>query len=291
MKARVLVTGKNGQLGQSLQGLADQSELELVFVDRQQLDLANNQSIKSYFAAQPPFAAIINAAAYTAVDQAESEPDLAEQVNSQAVAALAAVARRQDSFLLQVSTDYVFDGRTYRPWQETDPTGPLNVYGRSKLAGEQALLASGCRGAVVRTSWLYSQYGHNFVRSILHLAQERSELSVVADQIGAPTWAADLAQALLKLVQHELQQLSPSAQLYHYSNAGVCSWYDFATAIVELADLPCRVLPISSAQYPSPAQRPYYSLLDSSKIRQQLSLDIAHWRQSLATCLAALPNN
>lgn len=291
MKARVLVTGKNGQLGQSLQGLADQSELELVFVDRQQLDLANNQSIKSYFAAQPPFAAIINAAAYTAVDQAESEPDLAEQVNSQAVAALAAVARRQDSFLLQVSTDYVFDGRTYRPWQETDPTSPLNVYGRSKLAGEQALLASGCRGAVVRTSWLYSQYGHNFVRSILHLAQERSELSVVADQIGAPTWAADLAQALLKLVQHELQQLSPSAQLYHYSNAGVCSWYDFATAIVELAELPCRVLPISSAQYPSPAQRPYYSLLDSSKIRQQLSLDIAHWRQSLATCLAALPNN
>lgn len=291
MKARVLVTGKNGQLGQSLQGLADQSELELVFVDRQQLDLANNQSINSYFAAQPSFAAIINTAAYTAVDLAESEPDLAEQVNHQAVAALAAVARRQDSFLLQVSTDYVFDGRTYRPWQETDPTGPLNVYGRSKLAGEQALLASGCRGAVVRTSWLYSQYGHNFVRSILRLAQERSELSVVADQIGAPTWAADLAQVLLKLVQHELQQPSPNAQLYHYSNAGVCSWYDFATAIVELADLPCRVLPISSAQYPSPAQRPYYSLLDSSKIRQHLGLDIAHWRQSLATCLAALPNN
>lgn len=290
MTKRVLVIGKTGQLGQSLQKVASEyPQFQLEFVGRDQLDLADKQSVRGFFGGlAQPYAGIINAAAYTAVDQAESEPELAERINHFAVAQLAQLACEQGSFLLHVSTDYVFDGQAYRPYVETDMTAPLNIYGASKLRGEQAFLASGCRGAIVRTSWVYSEFGNNFVKTMLRLGRERDALSVVCDQVGTPTYAPDLAVVLLELLKTGLDSAAADAQIYHYSNEGVCSWYDFAVAVFELSGIACSVRPIASSAYPTPAARPFYSLLNKEKIRQQLSAPIPHWRQSLVLCLQEL---
>lgn len=293
MPERVLVIGKNGQLGQSLKKVAtDYAHLDLEFVGRDELDLACADTIRQFFAGAQPYNAIINAAAYTAVDKAETEPELADRVNHKAVRQLADLAREQGAFLLHVSTDYVFDGKNHRPWVETDPVGPVNEYGRSKLAGEQAMLASGCRGAIVRTSWVYSEFGNNFVKTMLRLGRERDELGVIFDQVGTPTYASDLAGALLALLGGSAKSdggaQRAGVELYHYSNEGVCSWYDFALATFELAAVECRVNPIETSTYPTPAARPHYSLLNKDKIRLHLDMAVPYWRDSLKVCLSEL---
>lgn len=311
MAERVLVTGKNGQLGQSLLKIASEyPQFTFEFVGREQLDLSCANSVQRFFADSQLYAGIINAAAYTAVDKAESEAALADQVNHRAVAQLAGVAREQGAFLLHVSTDYVFDGKSCQPWLENDSVAPVNEYGCSKLAGEQAMLASGCRGAIVRTSWVYSEFGNNFVKTMLRLGLERDELGVIFDQVGTPTYATDLAHALLGLLKQACSSVVDLAtslrcaqddrvglraaqggrmvDLYHYSNEGVCSWYDFALAVFELSGVQCRVKPIETSAYPTPAARPHYSVLNKAKIRQQLDTTIPYWRDSLKACLAVM---
>lgn len=286
MPKRILVTGKNGQLGQSLQKVAAElTHYDFVFVGRDELDLSSSASIEKYFAAAKPFVAIINAAAYTAVDQAESEVELANQVNHLAVAQLGDIAKVQNAMLLHVSTDYVFDGKSYRAYVETDAAAPQNQYGLTKLKGEQAMLASGCTGAIVRTSWVYSEFGNNFVKTMLRLGRDRDSLNVIFDQVGSPTYATDLARALVGLLEHGVQE---GVEIYHYSNEGVCSWYDFAKAIFELSAVSCDVNPIVTQDYPTPASRPHYSLLNKSKIKLDTGLAVPYWRDSLQQCLREL---
>lgn len=295
MPERVLVIGKNGQLGLSLQKVAaEYGNLELEFVGREKMDLACANTVSQFFSRAQPYAAIINAAAYTAVDKAESEPELADRVNHLAVRQLAEIASEQGAFLLHVSTDYVFDGISHRPWLETDPVTPINEYGRSKLAGERAILASGCRGAIVRTSWLYSEFGNNFVKTMLKLGDEREALGVIFDQVGTPTYATDLARVLLAFLGEPASTngaVQAGVELYHYSNEGVCSWYDFALAIFELAEVECRVNPIEARAYPTPATRPHYSVLNKGKIRRKLGITVPYWRDSLKVCRAELTRN
>lgn len=286
MPKRILVTGKNGQLGQSLQKVAAEfTHYDFVFVGRDELDLSSSASIEKYFAAAKPFVAIINTAAYTAVDQAESEVELANQVNHLAVAQLGDIAKVQNAMLLHVSTDYVFDGKSYRPYVETDAAAPQNQYGLTKLKGEQAMLASGCMGAIVRTSWVYSEFGNNFVKTMLRLGRDRDSLNVIFDQVGSPTYATDLARALVGLLEHGVQE---GVEIYHYSNEGVCSWYDFAKAIFEFFGVVCEVRPIETKDYPTPASRPHYSLLNKSKIKLDTGLAVPYWRDSLQQCLREL---
>lgn len=306
MTKRILVTGKNGQLGQSLQKLVEDSSLslgmtagmEFTFVGRDELDLTCSESIDAFFNNQR-FDAIINCAAYTAVDKAESESKLADQINHIAVAQLAEIAKQQAIPLIHISTDYVFNGQGFKPCVETDTTDPQNVYGLTKLKGEQAMQASGCAGAIIRTSWVYSEFGNNFVKTMMRLGKERDSLNVIFDQIGSPTYAGDLAAAILAMVDYFLRNRSQvqlgnevskkGAEIYHYSNEGVCSWYDFAKAIFELSDISCQVNPIETKDYPTPAKRPHYSLMNKTKIKLDLpNLMIPYWRDSLKTCLKEL---
>lgn len=304
MLKRVLVTGKNGQLGQSLQKLVDEySQFKFTFVARDELDLADPQSIANYFSVHSnSFDAIVNCAAYTAVDKAQSEPDLANQINHLAVKQLAQIAKMQAIPLIHISTDYVFDGQSYKPYTEADLTDPQNVYGLTKLKGEQAILASGCKGAIIRTSWVYSEFGSNFVKTMLRLGKERDSLNVIFDQVGSPTYATDLAQAILTFISLSVIDTESSEvieirhqdwqdgvmNIYHYSNEGVCSWYDFAKAIFELSDVSCHVLPIETKDYPTPAKRPHYSVMNKAKIKQLPGLVVPYWRDSLQTCLKEL---
>jgi len=305
MVKRVLVTGKNGQLGQSLRNLVGESSLSqvipagivFVFVGRDELELACSDSISAFFADQR-FDAIVNCGAYTAVDKAEDEHGLADQINHIAVAQLAGIARQQTIPLIHISTDYVFNGQGFSPYAETDSTDPQNVYGSTKLKGEEAMHASGCAGAIIRTSWVYSEFGNNFVKTMLRLGKERDSLNVIFDQIGSPTYATDLAQAVLAILNAEfskkhnhqsLESECSTVNLYHFSNEGVCSWYDFAKAIFELSDISCRVNPIETKDYPTPAKRPHYSVMNKTKIKHDLpGLIIPHWRDSLKTCLKEL---
>jgi dTDP-4-dehydrorhamnose reductase len=296
----ILIIGKNGQLGQSLQALVSDATSQTImlagpefqFVGRDELDLSSNASIVDYFV-DKDFSAIVNCAAYTAVDQAESEPELANQLNHFAVAQLADIAKQQSIPMIHISTDYVFNGQGFKPYLVSDATDPKNQYGITKLKGEQAMLASGCRGAIIRTSWLYSEFGHNFVKTMLRLGRERERLDVVADQLGSPTYAMDLAQVVLSLLQFsdDLSGISPhtGVQIYHYCNKGVCSWYDLAKTLLELSHSDCKINPIESKDYPTPAKRPSYSVLDTTNIKHALpGLVIRHWRDALQTCLNQL---
>ena len=290
MSKRLLVTGKSGQLGQSIYKIsAEFPALEITLVGRESVDLSQPESISAYFQ-ENHYHTIINAAAYTAVDQAESEPQQAEQINHHAVAQLAEVASQQNSQLLQISTDYVFDGNNHKPYLESDSTSPKSIYGASKQRGEQAYLKVLPEGCIVRTSWLYSEFGNNFVKTMLRLGRERDQLTVVEDQVGSPTYATDLARVLLTIVDQELLKQSETEQpaIYHYANEGVCSWYDFAKAIFELSEAPCKVTPILSSQYPSPAARPHYSVLSKSAIRSLIQYPIPYWRSALKQCLQQL---
>jgi len=286
----ILVNGASGQLGQSFQQLAvNYPQYDFVFVDRSHLDLSQNASIEAYFQ-DHSFDLIINCAAYTAVDKAEEEPVLADMVNHLAVQKLASIAVKQQAKFIHISTDYVFNGEQFRPYIETDRVDPQSVYGATKLAGEQAVLNTMPVDAlIVRTSWVYSPFGNNFVKTMLKLGRQRDALTVIFDQLGSPTYAADLAEALMQIVANKLfNQPNMATELYHYSNEGVCSWYDFSKTIFELSNVNCEVSAIETKDYPTAATRPHYSLLNKAKIKQQFGLKIPYWKDSLIHCLASL---
>lgn len=311
MTKSILVTGKNGQLGLSLQKLVRDSstalgisaEMNFVFVGRHELDLACSDIISAFFSNQR-FDAIINCAAYTGVDKAEKESELADQINHLAVAQLAKIAKQQSIPLVHISTDHVFNGKGFKPYVESDATDPQNVYGLTKLNGEQMILASDCKGAIIRTSWVYSEFGNNFVKTMLRLGKESDSLNVIFDQVGSPTYAMDLAQAVLAILNAEFSMLNDQQtseiqhsklNIYHYSNEGICSWYDFAQVIFELSDISCQVKPIETKDYPTSAKRPHYSVMNKSKIKHDLpypkatlGLVIPYWRDSLKICLKEL---
>lgn len=274
----VLVTGANGQLGSELRLLATGDYL---FTDIAELDITDEGAVAE-FVERNAIDTIINCAAYTNVERAEEESDAAERVNTTAVAILARVAKRYNARLIHISTDYVFGGERFNvPIKESATPAPLGVYGSTKLMGERAILESGCSYVIIRTSWLYSCYGNNFVKTILRLASEREELRVVNDQIGSPTYASDLARVVVHVCENEVLDDG----IYHYSNRGAISWYDFARAIVEIGGVECRIRSCTTAEYGAKAPRPVYSVLDTSKICRALGCDVPEWRVSLAECI------
>ena len=286
----ILVTGSNGQLGKSLNHIANNyPEYTFTFSNRNKLDLSDETSIDAYFK-QHQFDLIINCAAHTAVDKAETEIELADQLNHLAVKRLAEISKQNNAKLIHISTDYVFNGQHYKPYIETDDVAPKSVYGATKLKGELALFNIMPNNAlIIRTSWVYSEFGNNFVKTMLRLGQERDVLNVIFDQVGTPTYAYDLAEAIMHIVASEtLNQNVFVSELYHYSNEGVCSWYDFAKAIFACQNIACEVNPIETKDYPTPATRPHYSLLNKAKIKQHYNLSIPYWRDSLQHCLTQI---
>jgi dTDP-4-dehydrorhamnose reductase len=287
----ILITGANGQLGQCFrQAAAERPDWAFHFAGSADLDVSDRRAVHHFFQGKK-IAWVINCAAYTAVDKAESEPDKAKKINVLGVKNLAEACAERGIPLVHFSTDYVYHNRQNTPFREGDPTRPKGVYARTKLAGERAALRVCPHAMVVRTAWVYSAFGQNFVKTMLRLGRERTELRVVADQIGSPTYAPDLAEAVLQIVGKVERGESPTASIagiWHYSNEGAASWYDFAAAIFELEKIPCRVLPIRTSEYPTPAQRPPFSVLDKGKIKAAFGLEIPHWRESLKRCLGEI---
>jgi len=280
----ILVTGSNGQLGSEIKSLSKNYSYKFFFTDKNELDIAKNEDV-SKFVEENNIDLIINCAAYTAVDKAEEEQELADLINHKAIKYLAKIAKDNNIVLIHISTDYVFDGKNYRPYKEDDKTNPQGVYGLTKLKGEKAFIEEGANGVIIRTSWVYSSFGHNFVKTMLRL-KDKKELSVVFDQVGTPTYAKDLARAILEIIKNNLNKLNEKkAEIYHFSNEGVCSWYDFAKAIFEIKNIKINVNPIETKNYPTPAKRPHYSVLDKSKIKNEFNIKIPYWRDSLKECL------
>ncbi len=292
MPKSILVTGANGQLGSELRLLSDlATEFDFTFVTRDELDLSDSVAIQTWFG-DNFYDVIINCAAYTAVDKAEAEPDLARAINATAIATLAGIAKAKKSALIHVSTDYVFDGKHFKPYVESDTTNPQGIYGLTKRDGEQALLAiNPAKSIIIRTSWVYSNFGSNFVKTMLRLGREREELGVIYDQVGSPTSARDLAVAILAIIRHPKLDTLTATEIVHFSNEGVCSWYDFAKAIFEYSAIDCQVKPIETKDYPTPATRPHYSLLNKAKIKKSFDLNIPYWKDSLNDCLDVLIGN
>lgn len=285
----ILVTGGDGQIGRELVYLGDRySDLNVEAHDRDVLDITSETSIRRMFAGKN-WDYCLNCAAYTAVDRAESEPDQARSVNRDGARNLARACREHGVRLLHFSTDYVYHNNQNRPLLEGDATHPQSVYARTKLAGEEDILAALPTALILRTSWVYSSYGHNFVKTMLRLGRERESLRIVYDQVGAPTYARDIARACLEIIrQTQAEARSWQGGIFNYSNEGVCSWYDFALAIFELSDMDCEVLPIETRDFPTPAQRPSYSLLNKTKFKSVFQMTIPHWREALERCLLAL---
>jgi dTDP-4-dehydrorhamnose reductase len=276
----ILITGANGQLGQVIRTIL--STEKAIFKGRE-LDITDIEALRE-FVSKHKIETIINTAAYTAVDLAETESALAFHINSLGVRNLALISQEFKIKLIHISTDYVFDGTNYKPYTEQDITNPMSVYGKSKLEGEKAVLELAYSAYIIRTSWLYSGFGKNFLTNITRLAQERDSLSIVADQIGTPTYAPDLARAILELIP----TLQPhNKQILHYSNQGVASWYDFAYEIINLQHIDCKLTPIPTTSYPTPATRPYYSVLDKTLVTSLLQSPIPHWKTSLTQHLAS----
>ncbi len=284
-KPLIVVTGKNGQLGSELQLLAPVciAQYDFLFVDRTQLDLSSNDSIDSFFATHKP-SVVINCAAYTAVDKAESDKDAAFQINATAVGKLAAHTASLQALFITISTDYVFNGNGTTPYLPSDATDPVNYYGETKAAGEQLAIANNPESIIIRTSWVYSRFGNNFVKTMRRLMGERPSLNVVGDQIGAPTYAADLAMVIMQVVAQKLNGNKHSG-IYHYSNSGNISWYDFAVAIGEMSNSNCVVTKIGTEAFPTPAKRPHFSLMDCNSIIQDFGVDQPNWEESLKTCI------
>lgn len=288
---RILVTGKNGQLGKSIQKLIAnnvQTE-EFIFVGREALDLCDENKIVHYFK-DNIFDIIINCAAYTQVDKAEEEPELANQINHLAVLQLAQIAKNQQAKLIHISTDYVFDGQNGNPYLEIDKTNPINVYGKTKLAGEKAIQKIlPTNATIIRVGWMYSEYGNNFVKTMLRLAKEKDEINVVSDQIGSPTYATDLAEVILQAIKDRtLKKENQITEIYHYSNEGEISWYEFAREIFKFAKIDCKVNPIVSEHYPTLAQRPKITLMNKSKISYRFDVNILELKKSLESCITTL---
>jgi dTDP-4-dehydrorhamnose reductase len=285
----ILVTGANGQLGREFRCLSEGSADRWVFTDISAaegldtvlLDITDPAAVRALADAEN-IGLIINCAGYTDVEAAEDNPEAAARLNTEAPASLACIARDRDAALIHISTDFVFDGKGCRPLKEDDPTGPLNVYGRTKLEGERTVLSSGCRAIVIRTSWMYSPYGRNFVKTMMRLTAQKDSLRVVSDQVGTPTLAADLASFIIHVI--ETGQLSKTG-LYHFSGDGAVSRFDFACAVRDLCGNACDIQPCLSADYPSKAMRPAYSALDKSLVRKTFGVEIPSWRESLEACI------
>jgi len=261
----ILVTGANGQLGSELLYLINQEHNlnnKFFFTDKDKLDITKKEDIEKFVK--------------------ENYIDL---INHKAVEYLADISKKNNIVLIHISTDYVFDGKNYKPYKEDDRTNPQSIYGLTKLKGEEAFINSDARGLIIRTSWVYSTFGHNFVKTMLRL-KDRKELGVVFDQIGTPTYARDLAKAILEIIDKNYEKLNDfKTEIFHYSNEGVCSWYDFAKAIFEIKDIDIKINPIETKEYPTPAKRPHYSVLNKSKIKKEFNIEIPYWRESLKKCL------
>ncbi|NDV66114.1 dTDP-4-dehydrorhamnose reductase [Bacteroides sp. 224] len=275
----ILITGANGQLGNEMRVLSKEyGQYTYFFTDVEELDICNEEAVNN-FVAENNVDVIVNCAAYTAVDNAEDNKELSDKLNNIAPGYLARAAQKRGASIIQVSTDYVFDGTNHIPYTEDEPTCPASVYGTTKLAGEQNVMAHCDKAAVIRTAWLYSTFGNNFVKTMIRLGRERDTLGVIFDQIGTPTYARDLAAAIFAIINKGVVR-----GIYHFSNEGVCSWYDFTKAIHRLAGITsCKVNPLHTADYPTKAARPHYSVLDKTKIKETFDIEIPHWEESLVS--------
>lgn len=285
MIKNILVTGSYGQLGNELHELADQGlPYHFIWTDVDTLDITDKEALRN-FINKNPIDLLINCAAYNAVDKAEEEKEIAELINTKAVKLLAEISKENGAKYIHISTDYVFNGKTFLPYKETDTPNANSVYGISKLKGEKEALKYD-NALIIRTAWLYSSYGKNFVKTMLRLGAERESLNVIFDQVGTPTYAYDLAKTIISIINNindNKKDFNPG--IYNYSNEGVCSWYDFAVFIMKSAGLSCKVLPIETKDYPLPANRPFYSVLNKSKIRSAFNIEIPHWKESLDKCI------
>lgn len=281
---KIWITGSKGQLGQSLQKLASNyDKFRFHFTDIDECDITKEEEIKHILSNfQPDY--IVNCSAYTNVDKAEEEKEKADLINARAVENLGLLAAKYNSRVLHISTDYVFSGENHKPYKENEQPSPVSAYGASKLLGEENLLLANEDATIIRTAWLYSEFGKNFAKTIIKLGKERELLKVVDDQIGSPTYATDLARAILQIIEAGIAgNYIPG--IYHFTNEGVCSWYDFALAILQHINLQCRIIPIESKDFPTPAKRPFYSVLSKYKIKQNYTINIPHWHASLIDML------
>lgn len=275
---KILVTGSQGQLGNAIQYISQQyTHWDFSFFNREMLDFNSDKELT--LLRKRNFDYLINCAAYTAVDKAESEEEEAFYLNSEVPQVMAGICKSKNAGFIHISSDYVFNGENYKPYQEEDPTDPASVYGRSKLQGEQGISTIYKDACIIRSSWIYSKSGSNFLNTMLRLGTEKESINVVCDQIGSPTYAPDLARAICRIIE-----IGYKGGIYHYSNNGVASWFDFAKQIMELASLNCVVNPVNSTEYPTAAKRPHYSVLDKNKIQETFKLDIPYWRDSLKKC-------
>lgn len=279
----ILVTGSNGQLGNELRRVIEHKDgvNQYFFTDVAELDITDQSAVSAYLEFNG-INIVVNCAAYTNVDQAEDDKEIADLINHVGVKNLAEVCEAKNGFLIHISTDYVFDGTNNIPYIETDETKPLGVYGETKLSGEKAIIDSGCRYIIIRTAWLYSAFGKNFLKTMQKLTAERENIKVVFDQVGTPTYAQDLANVILAIIQKN--GLENKDQIYHFSNEGVCSWYDFAVAVNEAFKHSCNVQPCHSNEFPSKVTRPSFSVLDKTKIKQMLEIEVPHWKESVVKC-------
>lgn len=291
--SNILITGANGQLGNELRKLeSNYSNFNFLFTDVKELDITKTNDVEKFFD-DNKISFLINCAAYTAVDKAEENKEAAHTLNTEAVKILSHIAKKHNTVMIHISTDYVFNGSNNVPYKESDTTKPNSVYGFSKLQGENEFINSGVKGIIIRTSWLYSEFGNNFVKTMLKLTRERNSLNVIFDQIGTPTYAFDLAKAILSIISDATKLIinNKVPQIYHYSNEGVCSWYDFAKEISDIAGNKCSISPIETFEYPQPANRPHYSILNKSLIKSTFGIIIPNWKDSLKKCIAILNNN
>lgn len=282
--ANILVTGSNGQLGSEIKAIRENyPQHEFFFTDIEELDLTKRQDVEDFISSNS-INACVNCAAYTAVDKAEDDKQLAMLVNSEAVKILAQACKKDNVRLIHISTDYVFDGSNFKPYVENDEPSPNSYYGITKLAGEKSVSENIDNHVIIRTSWLYSNYGNNFVKTMIRLGNERDSLGVVVDQIGTPTFAADLAVGIMECIE------SDKTGIYHYSNLGVISWYDFAKAIMQLNNIDCKVNAIESKDFPAKAPRPFYSVLNKAKFINDFGVDIPYWLDSLKLMISRIKN-
>ncbi len=283
---RILITGANGQLGSEMRRLGEVSPNTYIYTDVAELDITNGDAVAA-FVKENAVDIIVNCAAYTNVDKAESDEATAELINATAVENLAKAMKAVNGTLFHISTDYVFGNEGNTPRTEDMPLNPLGVYGRTKLRGEQEVAAVGCKAIIIRTAWLYSEFGNNFLKTMLRLTAERKQLNVVFDQVGTPTYAGDLALAIFSIIEGDVYEGNEG--VYHFSNEGVCSWYDFATEIaIAAGNTACKVQPCHSSEFPSPVTRPAFSVLDKSKIKNTFGIEIPHWRDSMLYCIKRL---
>lgn len=280
---KILVTGKDGQLGTAMQLQAkNRKDMEFVFIDKEELDLSDLAAVSETIHKIKPDV-LVNCAGYTAVDQAEEEPEMANLLNGEVVGLMAALSRELKYLLIHISTDYVFDGTNHRPYEEDDPFAAPSAYGKSKILGEENILLEAERAVIIRTSWLYSAWGKNFMKTMLRLGEEKDQIGVIFDQVGTPTYAPDLANAIMTIIENNTA--IGGISIYHFSNEGAVSWYDFSKAIMEVAGLNCKVKPLQSHEFPAKAPRPFYSVLNKARIKEDFRIDIPYWKDSLIKCL------